>query len=723
MKRCWASISIGIVLFSLVSVQNFPNQNPVISRRVQSPNTALTFKVQQVLNSILSDEKTGQGSLQYGRTLGDEELQTQVAGILASLGIKSAPENIAMFDNFSELLIVLGQIFINPSDKVLCLGEEGDLAALKNFYGADLKPFNLSYLNHANGGFEGVKLVYISDSSKLDPVLKEELLKAADEYNFLIIEKGQGAGSYNNSLKSMDTNGRVIFTNDFNQIIPGISSLNPLIYAEASDKIMDKINIAKGGITLCTSSLLQKMLIGLIREKISDENIELTADETKMSENDLNGLLSIRGKRLLPSAIREILRYADKKKYPDLIYLAGGLPAPESFPLNELKDIISKITPSQWQEIMDYSSHLGLPRLRSAVAEWLNRRIFKKDISSEENVLVTNGSQQALDVLGRWAAEQGREIITEKPTYLGVLTAVLPHIGKTAINHMDLRTDEGLDTLRSYIQEQKDNGKSAPIIYVTPTFGNPAGDLWTESERKALLKVVTDFRSEGYDVVIVEDDPYGELNYTGLKPGEEKEEVTRMKSLDSDAVIYMTSNSKVFSPGLRIGYIAANDEYTKEFSKIMQALDVQVPALGQFVVAKFIETGQLDQHIDDILPIYYKKAAAMDFALEKYMPDGVEWVKPQGGLFVWATVPQEWGLDIDLLLKKVAVDTGVDISEENVKFAYVPGGVFSLDGSTDNCVRLCFSTASIDQIDKAIQALAEMIKQNKKQNIVEGDKE
>jgi len=260
----------------------------------------------------------------------------------------------------------------------------------------------------------------------------------------------------------------------------------------------------------------------------------------------------------------------------------------------------------------------------------------KKNIASSDNVLVTNGSQQALDLLGRWANQEGREIITESPTYLGVLTAVLPHVGKEGIKHMDLRTEKGLEKLKNEIQRLRNEGESAPVIYVTPTFGNPAGDLWTESERKALLKVVTDFRSEGYDVVVVEDDPYGELNYTGEGKGQKKE-IARMKVLseDPDAVIYMTSNSKVFSPGLRIGYISAGDEYTKEFSRIMQSLDVGVPALGQFVVARFIETGQLDQHIDDILPIYYKKATAMDSALEKYMPDGVEWAKPEGGLFVW----------------------------------------------------------------------------------------
>jgi len=709
MRKFLASWVIGIsfLVFQLWN-SNSLVQKSILFRRVQTPDTdsALVLKVQQVLSSILSDEKIGQDSLQYGRTLGDEELQTQVAKILTSLGINVASENVAMFDDFSELYIILGQIFINQSDKVLYQEEKDDLTLLE-YYGADLKQLSSSCFNHNNGGFDGVKLIYISDSSKLDTVFKEELLKAADEYNFLIVEKGQGAGSSKNSLKSMDINGRVIFTNDFNQIIPGISSLNPLIYVEASDEIMEKINLAKGGITLCTNSLLQKILIELIGEKISDENIELRPDKTNISENDFNSLFSQTGQRLMPSAIREILRYA---KIKGLIYLAGGLPAPEAFPLNELKEIISEITLSQWQEIENYSSNLGLSRLRSAVAEWLNKRIFKEDIASDGNILVTNGSQQALDILGRWASEEDRKIITESPTYLGVLTAVLPHVGEDGVEHMDLRTKEGLNELKTYIQFLKDNGESAPIIYVTPTFGNPAGDLWTLKERQNLIQIVQNFRNDGYDIVIIEDDPYGELNYTG-EGGGERQEITRMKTLAPDAVVYMTSNSKVFSPGLRIGYIAASDEYTEKFSRIMQALDVGVPALAQFVVARFIETGMLDKHIDDILSIYYNKAAAMDSALREYMPDGVEWVKPEGGLFVWVTVPQEWGLDMDFLLKNVAVKTGVNIDGENVKFAYVPGGVFSLDGSTDNCVRLCFSTASVEQIEKAIHALAEMVKE------------
>jgi 2-aminoadipate transaminase len=258
-----------------------------------------------------------------------------------------------------------------------------------------------------------------------------------------------------------------------------------------------------------------------------------------------------------------------------------------------------------------------------------------------------------------------------------------------------------------------ESGAPAPIIYLTPTFGNPAGYLWTEQERRNLIDVVKQFRDQGYDVLIIEDDPYGELNYTGLNLGEKLITAPSFLSMYPEGVIYLATNSKVFSPGSRIGYIVGDNQYMDEFKQLMEELKIEVPALPQLISAKFISSGMLAEHIQLIRREYAKKATAMDEALRMYMPEGVEWTPPLGGLFVWVEVPQEWGLDLKYLLHQVAVKKGVNIDGEVVQFAYVPGGAFSIDGSTDNAVRLCFATATVEEIYKAIHAFAELIRKNR----------
>ncbi len=703
------------VLFSMfISYCFLQNTLPQSSlfRRAQSPQGDLIAVARNALVEILSDPKAGRTSLQYGLTLGSRELRTQLAKILAGMGIKSDLDNLGIFHNFSEVMILLGEVFINPGDVVYYQSPQdlNILQVLAEYYGAELKQLPSSgFLSNNND--ERVKLVYISNSKQLSPEAKEILLDMASKRNFLIIERSLNGQSDGSELKLSDREGRVLFLGAFSEI-PVLSSLGkfvPLVYLEASSKLMEKIEIAKGALTLCTNSLLQGMLIKALSSYVDDKEVNLKEDETQISPEELQDLLSYRGERLMPSEIREILKYASIE---GLLYLAGGVPDPQLFPLDKVLKIVNSLTPEEWMEVLNYSSHKGLPKLRAAMAKYISER---EGINlAENNVLITNGIQQALDLIGRFAEQEGREIITESPTYLGMLTAAVPHIGEENILHMDLRTPQGLNNLSQHLTQAMQSGMPAPIIYLTPTFGNPGGYLWTEQERRNLIDVVKSFRDQGYDVLIIEDDPYGELNYTGLNPGEELIIAPTFLSMYPEGVIYLATNSKVFSPGSRIGYIVGDNQYMDEFAQLMEELEIEVPALPQLISAEFIKSGMLKEHIQVLRRKYAEKAKAMNDALERYMPEGVTWTPPQGGLFVWVEVPPEWGLDLKALLHNVAVKEGVNIDGENVKFAYVPGGAFSIDNSTDNAVRLCFATATVEEIYKAIHAFAELIRQHRR---------
>ena len=707
-KVCW------LVLFSILISYCFQNILPQSSvfRRAQMPQEDLITAARDALVEVLSDPEAGQAGLQYGLTLGSRELRTQLAKILAGMGIKSDLNNLGIFHNFSEVMILLGEVFINPGDVVYYQSPQdlNILQVLAKFYGAKLKQLPSSgFLSNNND--ERVKLVYISNSKQLSPEAKEILLDMASRRNFLIIERSLNGDSDGSELKLSDKEGRVLFLGAFSEM-PVLSSLGkfiPLVYLEASSKLMEKIEIAKGALTLCTNSLLQGMLIKALSSYVDGEEVNFENDETQISSEELQNLLSSRGERLMPSEIREILKYASIE---GLLYLAGGVPDPQLFPLDKILNIVNSLTPEEWMEVLNYSSHKGLPELRVAMAKYISER---EGINlTKDNVLITNGSQQALDLIGRFAERRGRKIITESPTYLGMLTAAAPHIGEENILHMDLRTPQGLNNLSQYLTQAMQSGVPAPVIYLTPTFGNPAGYLWTEQERRNLIDVVKSFRDQGYDVLIIEDDPYGELNYTGLNPGEELIIAPSFLSMYPEGVIYLATNSKVFSPGSRVGYIVGDNQYMDEFAQLMEELEVEVPALPQLISAEFISSGMLKEHIQVLRREYAEKARAMNDALERYMPEGVTWTPPQGGLFVWVGIPQEWGLDLKALLHNVAVKEGVNIDGENVKFAYVPGGAFSIDHSTDNAVRLCFATATVEEIYKAIHAFAQLIRQHRR---------
>ncbi len=702
----------GLVLFSILISYCFQNtllQSPLF-RRAQIPQGDLITSARDALVKVLSDPEAGQASLQYGLTLGSRELRTQLAKILAGMGIKSDLDNLGIFHNFSEVMILLGEVFINPGDVVYYQSPQdlNILQVLAEYYGAELKQLSSGILPPDAGR---VKLVYISNSKQLSPEAKEILLDMASKLNFLIVERSLNGDSDGSELKLSDKEGRVLFLGAFSEI-PVLSSLGefiPLVYLEASSQLMEKIEIAKGALTLCTNSLLQGMLIKALSPYVDGKEVNFGKDETQISPEELQDLLSYRGERLMPSEIREILKYASIE---GLLYLAGGVPDPQLFPLDKILNIVNNLTPEEWMEALNYSSHKGLPELRAAMADYISER---EGINlTEDNVLITNGSQQALDLIGRFAERRGSKIITESPTYLGMLTAAVPHIGEENILHMDLRTPQGLNNLSHYLTGAMQSGVPAPVIYLTPTFGNPAGYLWTEQERRNLIDVVKSFRNQGYDVLIIEDDPYGELNYTGLNPGEELIIAPTFLSMYPEGVIYLATNSKVFSPGSRIGYIVGDNQYMDEFAQLMEELEVEVPALPQLISAEFIRSGMLKEHIQVLRREYAKKARAIDEALREYMPEGVEWTPPQGGLFVWVEIPQEWGLDLKALLHDVGVKEGVNIDGENVKFAYVPGGAFSIDHSTDNAVRLCFATATVEEIYKAIHAFAELIRQHRR---------
>jgi 2-aminoadipate transaminase len=669
-------------------------------RRVKEQNSSFIQRIKNSLLSIYANKKKGRIALQYGLSLGNMTLRKQVATFVKNLGIEVSPEaNIGIFDGEVEIFDILSLMFMRQSEGYVFYQKDSDIKPLlpcKNYYSAALTEFDSSDLGsleekiqEANALGKAPRFIYLNGNG-LTKEQGEEIYNLAKKYNLLIIENITNSTPEDYLLTKIDKDGRVIAIGNFNKYL---GEANKLGFAVAGEGIMRLMEIAKGGLTLHPNALLQS----LVSEILSEEGVEgeETSVNGKVEKFDFKQLLSEAGLRLKPSAIREILKYS---KYPEIIYLAGGIPDGRLFPLNKIAQIIENFTDEEWKEIESPQSfYEGSLRLRKALSVWLSKRGISVN---EAQILPTNGSQQALDLIGRGVGKDG-VIITETPTYIGALTAFQPH--GCDVRARDLRTEEGLENLEKEIEQMREKGEKPPVIYVTPTFGNPSGYLWTFKERENLISLVHKFWQEGYKIRIVEDDPYGELNYTG-------EKITKMKELDQDgSVIYLTSNSKVSSPGVRIGYIIGDENIVRDFKKMMENEGSYVPMLPQLIIAKFIERGELDYHIQNVLiPTYSKRAQAMQKALENYMPDGVTWTEPKGGMFVWVGVPEEWDINMKELFKKAA-DEGIKVDGKIVKAAFVPGVDFSVDGSTSNFMRLNFVSKDEDEIKLGVRVIAKLI--------------
>lgn len=378
------------------------------------------------------------------------------------------------------------------------------------------------------------------------------------------------------------------------------------------------------------------------------------------------------------SELGEILKLIEE---PDIISFAGGLPASELFPVEEMKKVSVKVLDENGEEALQYSGSQGYLPLRNHIAKRMNEK-GKTNVKAED-ILVTSGSQQALDFAGNVFLDEGDIVLCESPSYLGALNAFKGY--KPRI--MEVPTDkEGMIT-EELEKMLKENAK-VKFIYVIPDFQNPTGVTWSLDRRKKFMEVVNK-----YEIPVIEDNPYGELRYEG-------EFLPALKSFDTKGlVIYLGTFSKIFCPGYRLGWTCASKDILQKFITCKENSDLQTSTIGQRELSKYIDDYDLDEHVEKIKSTYKKRRDLMLDCMEKEFPEGVSFTHPHGGLFTWVKLPEK--LNAQDLMKKCV---------EN-KVAYVPGGFFFPEGNKENYFRLNYSSSKEEKIVEGIKRLGDVLKE------------
>jgi len=387
-------------------------------------------------------------------------------------------------------------------------------------------------------------------------------------------------------------------------------------------------------------------------------------------------------KRLKASEIRELLKVT---QMPDIISLAGGLPNPKSFPVEIIKEITTKLLDSYGEKMLQYGSTEGVNSFREALANYYNEN-YSFGIG-KDNVLITVGSQEGLYLLGKIFLNPGDTVVVEAPTYVGALTAFQSFYPNYVQVEMD---DEGMniDILEKKLKELVREGKKPKFIYTIPTFQNPAGVTMSLERRKRLLELAKE-----YNILVVEDSPYEELRFSG-------EKVPQLKALDKEGyVLYIGTLSKVLSPGMRIAFMIGNEEIIQKAVLAKQGIDLCTSPFVQYIAEEYIKGGYMREHIPKIIKLYKEKRDIMLDAIEDYFPDGVKWTRPDGGMFLWVTLPEH--MDAGELLQKAI---------EN-KVVYVIGAAFYPHRDHRNTMRLNFTYPTNEQIEEGIKRLAKVIKE------------
>ena len=388
---------------------------------------------------------------------------------------------------------------------------------------------------------------------------------------------------------------------------------------------------------------------------------------------------SKRAMAMKSSVIRETLKITQK---PGIISFGGGLPAPEIFPIDELKDATRKVLEDKGHNALQYSTTEGYRPLRELIAERMRNR--GADVSADE-VMITGGSQQGLDMLGRVLLDEGDVVVCSKPTYLGAIQAFNAYFPKwiTLVSDDDGMTVDGLDE----ILDSHDNIK---MIYTVPTFQNPDGRTIPLKRRKKILELAAI-----HNVPVIDDDPYSELVYEGTVP-------TSMKAISPEQVVMLGTFSKLLAPGLRIAWLIAPPDVYDRFVRMKQGADLHTNTFCQYVIYEFAKDGRLDAHIEKIKKLYSNRRNAMVEAMKQYFPSEVKFTQPNGGLFLWVELPKE--LDTTALLP-AAVEKSV---------AYIPGAPFHPDGTGKNTMRLNYSKPTETEIEEGIKRLSELFKETLK---------
>ena len=364
---------------------------------------------------------------------------------------------------------------------------------------------------------------------------------------------------------------------------------------------------------------------------------------------------------------------------PDIISFAGGLPAPEAFPVEAIRQATDKVYRTRGAAALQYSSSLGLVSLREKLA----RRHQAQGIPcAAEDILMVSGSQQGLDLAGKVFLEPGDLVVCENPTYLAALTAFRSY--ECDILPIDT-DDEGM--VPEDLERKLSAHPEAKLMYVIPTFQNPTGKTWTLERRKAVLVL-----AERYGLPILEDNPYGDLRYEG-------ESVPTLKSMATAGIVtYMGSFSKVLSPGIRLGWLIAAPALLEQYASAKECTDLQASTLSQMVVDTYLEDNDLDTNIRRISALYKGRRDLMLSCLERGLPAGASCTHPKGGLFLWVTLPER--IDTTALLPEVVAR----------KVAYIPGVSFFAGRDVRCCLRLNYSNAAEEQIVQGVEIMCQVFR-------------
>jgi 2-aminoadipate transaminase len=387
--------------------------------------------------------------------------------------------------------------------------------------------------------------------------------------------------------------------------------------------------------------------------------------------SDLTSAFARRMEQMRPSTIREILKVTAQ---PEVISFAGGLPAPELFPMDEIRRAADTVLTQHGSRALQYSQSEGVPPLREWIAAEMGRRGIR---ARAEDVLVTNGSQQVLDLVGKLFLNPGDVVLTENPTYLAAIQAFQTF----EVRFVPVPTDgDGLipEALPALIKQHRPK-----FLYTIPNFQNPTGITLTAIRREALARVATE-----HGLTVVEDDPYGKLRYRGA-------DIPPVKSWDTvGRVIYASTFSKTIAPGLRTGWVVAPPEIFNRLLILKQASDLHTSSFDQFVAHAYLTQNDPAAHLEKIRRAYGERFELLDTALRTEMPAGYRWTKPEGGMFLWITGPES--LDALELLKRAIAE----------KVAFVPGrDFFPADGGR-NFLRLNYSNSTPERIREGVRRLA-----------------
>ena len=388
-----------------------------------------------------------------------------------------------------------------------------------------------------------------------------------------------------------------------------------------------------------------------------------------------------RMEQLTNSDIGDLLKLIAR---PDIISFAGGLPAAELFPVDQLCQACDAVMKEMGKVACQYSSTEGFPALREKIAE---RMKAKNNIETDaDHILVTSGSQQGLDFSARVFVDKGDVILMESPSYLGAINA----FKACEPTFMEVPTDED-GMVMEELEKILATTENVKMIYVIPDFQNPTGKTWSLERRHKFMDIINK-----YEIPVIEDNPYGELRFEGTN-------MPSLKSLDTkDLVVFLGTCSKILAPGLRIGWICASKENLVKYNFIKQGADLQSSTIDQLIADRFLDMYDLDEHVEKIKDVYRKRRDVMLKTMEETFPKEVKFTHPEGGLFTWCVLPEY--MDAKVLAKQCL----------EKKVAYVPGGSFFPNGGKENHFRLNYSCMPEDKIKEGITRIAEVLKANLK---------